>query len=147
MGLMGILAVAGMAMQVSQQKKVQQQMQKAQESQRRLQEIQMEREQARLQAEQQQQQASMTAAAAAQGVAGSSMEQAAQASLQTQLSTELSFLDQTAQLQQQQAAAQSNINKIQGQTQLMSSVFDVASSYAGGMSQPKQQQGTGGNIF
>lgn len=145
MGLMGILAIAGMAVQAKQQKKIQAQMRKAQESQRKLQELQMEREQSRLVAEQQQQSASVTAAAAAQGVADSSMAEAAQTSLQTQLGTELSFLDQSAQLQQQQAAAQSNINKIQGQSQLISSVFDVAGSYAGSMSQPKQ--GTGGNIF
>lgn len=129
MGMAGFLMVAQMGVQMSQQKKVQAQMQNAQQSQKELQDLQMQREQQRLIAEQQQANADITAAAAAQGVQGSSMELGAKSSLSSQLATELNFLDQSAELQNEMADAQTEINKIQGQSNLTSSVFDVAKMY------------------
>lgn len=130
MGLMGVLAVASMGNQAIQQKRIQKQMRRSQEAQRRMQEIKMNRERERLLSEQQQRQANIVATSAAQGVQGSSMEQQAISSLDTQLNTELNFLETTANIQEEQAQAQTNINKIQGQNQLISSVFDVAKPYA-----------------
>lgn len=130
MGLMGVLAVASMGNQAIQQKRIQKQMRRSQEAQRRMQEIKMNRERERLLAEQQQRQANIVATSAAQGVQGSSMEQQAISSLDTQLNTELNFLETTADIQEEQAQAQTNINQIQGQHQLVSSVFDVAKPYA-----------------
>lgn len=129
MGMMAVLAVGQMAYSASQSSKISDQMQAAQESQKQLQDIQMERQQNTLMAEKQVQQANITAAAAAQGVSGSSMESQAQSSLDTQLNTELAFLDDTAALQTNIADAQSNINQIQGETKLVSSVFDIAGNY------------------
>lgn len=130
MGLMGVLSVAQMGTQMAQQKRIKKQMRRSQEAQMRMQEIKMNRERQRLLSEQQQRQANIIATSAAQGVQGSSMEQQSMNSLNTQLNNELNFLESTADIQEEQAQAQTDINKIQGQSRLISSVFDVAKPYA-----------------
>lgn len=105
----------------------------AYEAQVELNELELEREKRRLESEAQVHSANMDAAAAAQGIESSSLQTHSEQALQTQLNTELEYLDQRAELSSEIAYYQSKAGAASAKGSATSGIFGAIGGIVGSL--------------